>query len=231
MPRLTYYGHSAFQLHDAKHTILIDPFFTGNPRAPIRSGEIQKCDYILVTHGHADHLGDTVALAQRHKSTVIASWELANYIGAKGITVHPMSTGGAHDFPFGRVKVTLAFHGCGGDLQPDNTTPPPNTPVGFLITFGKKVIYHAGDTALYSDMALISEKTKIDVACLPIGDNFTMGVEDAAHANEFLKADRCVPMHYNTYDIIKVDVKTFSFKIEKQGKKCTVLNPGEYFDF
>jgi L-ascorbate metabolism protein UlaG (beta-lactamase superfamily) len=230
MLTLTYYGHSAVQIHDAQHTLLIDPFITGNPVAPIKSSEIKKCDHILVTHGHGDHLGDTIALAKRHHATVIATWELAKFLEAKGLKVHPMSTGGGHDFPFGHVKMTPAFHGCGGDLLPDNSTPPPNTPVGYLIRFGKRVIYHAGDTALFSDMKLIGEKIKIDVAFLPIGDNFTMGIEDAARASEFLNAERCVPIHFNTFDLIKADAKAFSFKIEKQGKKCTVLKPGEYFE-
>lgn len=231
MPTLTYLGHSAVKLHNSSYTLLIDPFITGNPVAPITVEEINTCDYILVTHGHRDHLGDTVALAKRLKCTVIATWELAAYLEAMGIAVHPMSAGGSHEFPFGKVKMTIAFHGCGGDKMSDGSTPPPNTPIGYVIAFDKKIIYHAGDTALFSDMKLIGERFKIDVACLPIGDNFTMDVEDAARANEFLGAERCVPIHFNTWDLIKADSKAFEYKIRKQGKKCSVLEPGDYFDF
>src|SRR5262245_19406467 len=119
MPTLTYYGHSCIQLQDQQFTLLIDPFITGNPVAPIRSAQVEQCDYIFVTHGHIDHIGDAVALAQRHNATIIATWELAKFFESKGCTIHAMSCGGGYNFPFGRVKMTLAFHGCGGDLLPD----------------------------------------------------------------------------------------------------------------
>jgi L-ascorbate metabolism protein UlaG (beta-lactamase superfamily) len=230
MATLTYYGHSAVQLYGEGYTILIDPFFTGNPASPIKAGDIKKCDFILVTHGHADHLGDTVELALRLKSAVVATYELACFLEDKKVKVQPMSVGGGCDFPFGRVKLTQALHGCGGDVLPDGSEVPPNTPVGFLVTFEKKTIYHAGDTGLFSDMKLIGEKAKINVACLPIGDNFTMGIEDAVYANDLLNAERCVPMHYSTWDVIKADAEAFAFKIRKQGKKCSVLKPGEFFE-
>ncbi|MCZ7643825.1 MAG: metal-dependent hydrolase [Planctomycetota bacterium] len=232
MPSLKYYGHSAFRIEDEKHTVFIDPFISGNPVCTSKLEDIRKCDYILLTHAHADHYGDTEALAKKFDATVICTWELAGWFQRRMVKAHPMSTGGSFAFPFGRVKVTLAFHGVGGDPRPDGSVPPPNSPVGYLVHWGKnKVLYHAGDTALFDEMKLYGEQHEIDVACLPIGDNFTMGVEDASKAAEFLKAKTCVPMHYNTFEIIKADPLNFAFHVEKQGARCKVMSPGEKFAF
>ena len=228
MPTLKFYGHSAFRINDDKHTIFIDPFLTGNPVCPNPRSTVTACNYILVTHGHADHIGDALELAQEHSSTIIATWELAQWFASKGVKTHAMSTGGAHEFPFGKVKMTQAIHGVGADPRPNGVTPPPNTPVGFLIHWNnKKWYYHAGDTALFGDMKLIGERQKIDVAMLPIGDNFTMGPEDAGVAAEFLNAQLYIPMHFNTFDVIKVDPITFQYRVEKGGRKCKVLQPGD----
>ncbi|GMV82202.1 MAG: hypothetical protein AMXMBFR7_33860 [Planctomycetota bacterium] len=232
MPTLKYYGHSAFRIQDEKHTVFIDPFITGNPVCPSKVEEIRACHYILVTHGHADHLGDTEFLAKKHDATVIATWELAMWLKKRGLKVHPLGAGGGYEFPFGRVKATLAFHGCGADPREDGSVPPPNTPVGYVVQWGKtKTLYHAGDTALYGDMKLLAEDYDLDVACLPIGDNFTMGVADANKAAEWLKAKTYVPMHYNTFEIIKADPLNFAFHVEKHGAKCKVMSPGEKITF
>lgn len=228
MPRLTYYGHSAFRIRDERHAVLIDPFLTGNPLCPIAEGQLPGCDYILLTHGHADHLGDTLELAQRHGATVIATHELAVWCAEQGLKAHGMAVGGAYEFPFGRVKLIPALHGTGGATLPDGRVLPSNSPVGFVVTWGKtKSLYHAGDTGLFSDMKLISQNGPLDIALLPIGDNYTMGVDDAAQAAAWVEAHLYVPMHYNTFDVIRNDPLEFAFRVEKLGRRCKVMKPGE----
>ena len=224
MPVLTFLGHGAFQLDLQKTSLVIDPFLTGNPRARARPEEI-RVGYVLLTHGHPDHLGDGIAIARNNDATIIAPFELATYCERQGATVHPMHIGGAHDFPFGRVKLTIAFHGSGypteeGMLYMGN-------PCGFLIAADGKTVYHAGDTGLFYDMKLIGEMNRIDVALLPIGGNFTMDIDDAVKVAELLGAGLSIPMHYGTFDLIAADPSIFERKIGEKGMRARILHVGE----
>jgi L-ascorbate metabolism protein UlaG (beta-lactamase superfamily) len=225
MAKLTYYGHSAFLLETGNHGILIDPFLTGNPLAPVKAEQV-KCNFIIVTHGHGDHVGDAVAIAKRNKATIIANYEIATWCGWQGVTAHPMQIGGAHEFPFGRVKLTIAHHGSG--LEKDKNFIYLGNPAGVLITVEGKTIYHAGDTGLFYDMKLIGEMNAIDVALLPIGDNFTMGIDDAVKAVEFLNPKLVIPMHYNTFEVIAADPNVFVQKVKAKGYQAQVLQPGDH---
>lgn len=220
MARLTYFSHSAWQIETGNFTILIDPFLNDNPTSPVKAKDV-RADYIILTHAHGDHVGDTVEIAKAHNSTVISNFEIANWCAAQGLNAHPMHIGGGHSFPFGHVKLTQAFH---GSSFPDGTYG--GMPVGVLITVEGKTIYHSGDTGLFGDMKLIRELNPIDVALIPIGDNFTMGVSDALKAVELLKPKETIPMHYSTFDVINTDPDEFVKGVKKMGLKAQVLPYG-----
>lgn len=224
--KLTYLGHASFAIETKSHHLLIDPFLSGNPNSSIAADEV-KADAILLTHAHADHVGDTVAIAKRTGATVVAVYELAAWLAAQGVKTHPMHLGGSHVFPFGRVKLTLAFHGSA--IETESGMIYGGNPAGILFTAEGKTFYHSGDTALFGDMKWIGELNDIDVAALPIGDNFTMGPEDALIAAQWVKAKTVIPMHYDTFPLIAQDAVSFVHQLADKGIDGKVLKPGESF--
>lgn len=225
MPKITFLGHSAFYMEGEKGKLVIDPFLTGNPVAQIKPEDL-KVDFVLLTHGHGDHIGDAVDIAKANNATIIAPFELANYCADQGANVHPMHIGGARQFPFGKVKLTIAHH---GSAAPNGTYT--GNPCGFLITMDGKTFYHSGDTGLFYDMKLIGEMNSIDVAVLPIGDNFTMGVDDAVKATEFLKPKMVIPMHFKTFDVIDVEPGDFVSKVKVLGFNSEILAVNGNYEF
>ncbi len=220
--KLKYFSHSAFQISTKSgRKILIDPFLTGNPTSPVKADEVYA-DYIILTHAHGDHLGDAFNIAKRCNSTFICVNELANYCSSKGFNAHNMHIGGGWDYDFGRVKFTIAHH---GSMTPDNYYG--GEPAGVILSIEGKNIYHTGDTGLFYDMKLIGEMNPIDYLLLPIGDNFTMGITDAVKAVELVNPKIAVPIHYNTFPVIKADPNEFKLKVEQIGKKCLVLEFGQ----
>jgi len=222
---LKYYGHACFGIEGGGATLLIDPFLTDNPQATISADEVEA-DYILVSHGHGDHLGDAVAIAQRTGATIVANFEICNYCEAQGCEVHPMHIGGGWDFPFGRVKMTPALHG--GQVAGKGAGGYTTVPAGLLLTLDGCGIYHAGDTALTTDMTLL--EGQVDVALLPIGDNFTMGPEDAARAVDMIKPRVVIPIHYDTWPLIGQDPESFRARVEPRAE-VVVLKPGDVYEF
>jgi L-ascorbate metabolism protein UlaG (beta-lactamase superfamily) len=220
---LTWLGHAAMALEVGGHRLLVDPFLTGNPAAKA-TPEAVAADYILISHGHGDHVGDAVAIARRTGATVISNFEIANWFGSQGIQSHGQHLGGGHDWPFGYLKLTLALH---GSALPDGSYG--GNPCGFLLTTGSQKIYLACDTGLFGDMQLIGDEG-LDLAVLPIGDNFTMGPADALRAAKLLRARNLIPVHYNTWELIAQDANAWAREVEAQtGSTVHVLRPGETF--
>jgi L-ascorbate metabolism protein UlaG (beta-lactamase superfamily) len=226
---ITWHGQSAFSLDDGERMVLIDPFISGNPVSTTDVDTLNPSTIIL-THAHNDHLGDTVQLAKRTGATVIATFELANFIQAKGVdNVVGGNHGGTVSFNGGTTKFTPAWH-TSTYQDDDGSVVAPGVPAGHVIRFGGKTVYHAGDTSLFLDMQLIGEEG-LDVAILPIGDHYTMGPKDAVRAAKMLNAGTIIPCHYNTFPAIEQDANAFKADVESQtAATVIVLQPGESRD-
>ncbi|HEU4718873.1 MAG TPA: metal-dependent hydrolase [Bacteroidia bacterium] len=221
--KITYYGHSCFGVEIKGSHLLFDPFISHNPLASGIDIKRIKADFILVSHGHADHVGDTVAIAKHTGATVISVFEVCEWLGKQGVgKTHPMNVGGKWIFSFGKVKCVNAVHSA---TLPDGSNG--GCPMGFVIESEEGNFYFAGDTALHYDMKLIGEYRKIDFAFLPIGDNFTMGVDNAIIAADFINCGNIVGMHYDTFGYIKIDHGDATGKFSRSGKSLTLMKIGE----
>ena len=220
-----WYGHGTHGLETGGYKVVIDPFFTDNPSASATADEVEA-DFIVVSHGHGDHVGDVIKIAKRTGALVISNFEIVNWLGTQGLEkLHGQHIGGGFNHPFGYLKFTQALHGSG---LPDGSYG--GNPAGILVTpkIGGK-IYLACDTGLFASMKLIGEEG-IDLAVLPIGDNFTMGPEDALRAVKLIQPKHVIPVHYNTWPVIEQDPSAWAVRVEQETDTCAhVLRPGEHF--
>ncbi|MGO2294526.1 MAG: metal-dependent hydrolase [Psychroflexus halocasei] len=224
--KITFYGHASLGLQMQDIHILVDPFITGNEKASHIDIDELKADYILLTHAHQDHILDVEAIAKRTNAVIVSNFEIANYYEEKGFEVHPMNHGGSWNFDFGKVKYVNAIH---TSSFPDGSYG--GQPGGFVIEGEHKNIYIAGDTALTMDMKLIPLHTKLDLAILPIGDNFTMNVDDAIIASDFVNCDKILGYHYDTFGFIEIDHDEAKRKFYEKDKDLMLLEIGETLDF
>ena len=221
--KITCYGHACFAAQVANRTLLFDPFISGNSLAKHIELKRVQADYILVSHGHEDHIADAVSIAKRTGATIIANFEIAVWLGKQGCSkTHALNHGGACRFEFGRVKLVNAIH---SSSLPDGAYG--GNPGGFVIETGEGNFYYSGDTALHSDMKLIGETTDLNFAALCIGDNFTMGVQDAIRAADFLRCPRVLGLHYNTFPPIQISESAAVDQFKAANKDLYLLAPGE----
>lgn len=220
--KITFYGHACLGIEVSGKHIIVDPFITGNPKAAHIDINNLKADYILLTHAHQDHTLDVEAIASRTGAVVVSNYEIASHYGAKGLNYHPMNHGGSWNFDFGKVKYVIALH---TSSFPDGSYG--GQPGGFVIEGEHKNIYIAGDTALTMDMKLIPMRTKLDLAILPIGDNFTMDVDDAIIASDFVDCDKILGYHFDTFGYIEINHTEAKKKFFDAGKDLMLLEIGE----